>query len=190
MELFPTSGEEVMALMQRNQMLALDSSNRITQMVDDLLPEQLAVLRDIMQRASQEDLYAAYMEGIFSASLHIKYPEHCPGCGGNHLDHAESLGIASSPVKEGSAEERLGKVPYQQPALFEDDNVATEEESPLQILQDQLTEYGVTPIDTESMTGPVTCDGCGIVYPNLEDRMLRDPGVKGCSGCQQKAKFG
>lgn len=189
MDLF-SSPEEIVAQVQRNQMLAQDSSNRITQMVDDLLPEQLAVLRDIMQRASQEDLYAAYMEGIFSASLHIKYPEHCPGCGGNHPDHEESLGIAQPPVKEASAKERLGNVPYQQPALFEDDNVATEEESPLQILQDQLTEYGVTPIDTESMTGPVTCNGCGIVSPNLEDRMLREPGIKGCSGCQQKAKWG
>lgn len=34
------------------------------------------------------------------------------------------------------------------------------------------------------------CEGCGKFYVSLEDRMLRDPGVKGCDGCQEKAKWG
>jgi len=34
------------------------------------------------------------------------------------------------------------------------------------------------------------CANCGQFYISLEDRMLREPGVKGCKGCQEKAKFG
>lgn len=38
--------------------------------------------------------------------------------------------------------------------------------------------------------GSLVCRGCGMGYVSLDDRMLRRPGVDGCSGCQQKSAFG
>jgi protein-arginine kinase activator protein McsA len=34
------------------------------------------------------------------------------------------------------------------------------------------------------------CLGCGMRYSSIQDRILKPMGVEGCSGCQQKAKFG
>lgn len=36
----------------------------------------------------------------------------------------------------------------------------------------------------------VTCRGCGLLYISLEDRMLKPPGIDGCSGCQQRSAQG
>lgn len=38
--------------------------------------------------------------------------------------------------------------------------------------------------------GTFKCGNCGQFYMSLEDRMLNEPGVKGCGGCQQKAMWG
>lgn len=55
-------------------------------------------------------------------------------------------------------------------------------------IQDQMDEYGVDFI--EHQWPKVKCANCGDEYVSLEDRMKRDPGVKGCASCQQKAKWG
>lgn len=48
--------------------------------------------------------------------------------------------------------------------------------------------YNVVP--DPATEGYFKCGGCGVFIMSLEDRMQRDPGIKGCSGCQEKAKFG
>lgn len=53
-------------------------------------------------------------------------------------------------------------------------------------LPDLLREYNMV-LDT---AGHLACAGCGTPSVSMEDRMLRPPGVKGCSTCQEKAKWG
>lgn len=38
--------------------------------------------------------------------------------------------------------------------------------------------------------GGFNCTGCGMYYLSLEDRMLKPPGIEGCSGCQWKSGHG
>lgn len=50
--------------------------------------------------------------------------------------------------------------------------------------------YGVTFFIQADGTSGVQCLNCGTKYATLEDRMRREPGAKGCTGCQNKAKWG
>jgi len=38
--------------------------------------------------------------------------------------------------------------------------------------------------------GGFNCTGCNMHYASLEDRMLKAPGIEGCSGCQWKSGHG
>lgn len=55
--------------------------------------------------------------------------------------------------------------------------------------QMDCAEYGVvpSPVPGDKRVGCINCD---YVYPSLQDRMLREPGVKGCPSCIEKAKWG
>lgn len=55
-------------------------------------------------------------------------------------------------------------------------------------LKAQLGLYNVELISDRVPNGPLTCKGCGTIYPNLADRMIKKPGD--CDGCIHKAKFG
>ena len=48
--------------------------------------------------------------------------------------------------------------------------------------------YNVTPVAPDK--DGVVCASCGLEYVSLEDRMLKKPGVEGCEGCIQAAKWG
>lgn len=181
--------------MQRHAMISEDARTRTQHMVEELEPEQLAVMRNMMERCVQDTHYAAYMEGIFSTLLRIKHGDRCQGCGGDHLDHAEALGIKSDVVREPSADERMGTVPTQKPqAAYTQPTFEETAEETLDALEgrimEQLLEYNVQPVNPANITGAVVCNGCETVYVSLADRMLREPGVEGCGGCQNKAKFG
>lgn len=52
--------------------------------------------------------------------------------------------------------------------------------------QPSMKEYGLR----RDNDGKLICTECGQGYVSLDDRMLRPPGARGCSGCQQKAKWG
>lgn len=49
-----------------------------------------------------------------------------------------------------------------------------------------MIEYGLQ----RAEDGKLYCTGCGMEYQSLDDRMLKPPGVSGCSGCQQKSAWG
>lgn len=52
--------------------------------------------------------------------------------------------------------------------------------------------YNVKPVDPTALFDPekskVVCNGCGLEYVSLADRMLRPP--DGCHGCHEKARWG
>ena len=50
-----------------------------------------------------------------------------------------------------------------------------------------MKEYDVVP---KPGTDYFECGNCGAFILSLEDRMIKPPGVRGCPGCIEKAKFG
>lgn len=56
-----------------------------------------------------------------------------------------------------------------------------------------MREYGleqVNPADQPDHPTGLRCINCHQVYVSLEDRMLREPGMDGCGGCQVKSAHG
>lgn len=66
-----------------------------------------------------------------------------------------------------------------------------------QHMEEMALQYGVEdaweqPADGEEVVKFVgwQCNNCGMMYPSLQDRMLKEPGLAGCTGCVQKTKWG
>jgi hypothetical protein len=55
-----------------------------------------------------------------------------------------------------------------------------------ELVADQMKIYG---LEADAFGG-LTCTNCGKSYPSLKDRMLRPPGLDGCPGCVERAKWG
>lgn len=168
---------------------------RVDQFIETLDREGTMVLRDLMSAiiaTSQNPPHlAAHYEGWLAARLQYKF-EVCMGCGKKHTNEAaldEALDDILGPRNEenrGDALKPEGEK-FVQGTLFE---MASVSDSAVEAIYANAEEYGVEVVNLGNPLGAVRCIGCGTENPSLEDRMLREPGVKGCGGCQEKAKWG
>lgn len=156
-----------------------------------------------------------YVEGLLVGALRYRF-NVCPGCGD---DHTASLfdGHKDENI-DGLAESAENEDGSEQPSLFESPDEAffvpteapaSEEEITKEDGDDNLaTFYGVDDLtvgQVKEMTRlnlddlredesckllGFRCTECGKQYVSIEDRALRPEGVEGCTGCQQKAKWG
>lgn len=166
---FAGDPEEAQAMMQKlaeQQDMAQDVlRHEVERFFDSLDKEQLVALRHVM-RATHGEGYAEYVAGLIGGILKYKY--NVCGCG---RDHDQEL--LAGPTETSEQTDVTGGV-----------NRA-----------DQMEVYDVrSPSEAEGEYGggpnSVICRTCGQVYVSLEDRMLREPGVKGCEGCQHQARWG
>jgi hypothetical protein len=155
------------------------SVHEVKQLISDLSEEQLKTLNMIVVNSSQSEWAAAVVVGRIEGELQHRF-DVCP-CGDKHdtddlLTHAPEP--AKAEVKIDPESEAAMEMMYRGADGFD---LASDE-----YLKSCET-YGVRPING----GPkVECKSCGTVSVSLEDRMLRRPGVEGCSGCQQKSAWG
>lgn len=179
--------DQVNSLYQRQQMATEDFQHRVAALFDGFTEEQLVTHKHMMHHLvmltnAHGDTLAAYYEGIATGLLHVKYGV-CLGCDQNHEKLMEEAGFGG-----------------QQPVDIEESEVAADPEMcttggdwPVSELQQkQMDEYNLDDLRDEETNRLIgfTCKNCGMRYLSISDRMLREPGVEGCGGCQQKAKWG
>lgn len=168
---------EVLAQMEAQKqhlhMHAQDNTHAIKQLLDDLSVDQLRAL-DLLVANCGNPMGASYFRGRIEAVLEVKH-DVCP-CGESHnpddlLERkVEDHNLPEDPISgaaERAANDMVEAIDYDK----------------------LMDEYNVTPVQDE-LEGRVYCKGCGQHYISLEDRMLRKPGIDGCSGCQQKSAWG
>ena len=113
----------------------------------------------------------------------------CP-CGINHDKELEGFGNHEHPpTAPNASDEHQGR-------QVEDVKLPGETVDFQEDRQAFMEEYGIEPNpDHGKASGPIApspfrCKGCNIGVASLADRMLRPPGIGGCTGCQQKSAWG
>lgn len=166
-----------------------DTRNKMEGLFEDLPVEQLAILRELLYEIASAgptaQAIAEYWMGWASAGLKFKHGV-CSGCGLNHEDDA-----LKDLVKEAAPAGDEAVVIQPVVDLANKFRDMTEEE--LQLMReyhlDDARVEGTNELVGFICTGIVGCPGgCGIVYPSIEDRMLRGP--EDCHGCFNKAAHG
>lgn len=157
---------EIVAVIREHQemheMTFEDQEHAIKQLMADLDKDQLQTL-DLMLGRATDAKVSAYFRGRIEAILELEH-DVCP-CGRDHNPEIEFSTKDSAPNTD------------EEPTLPE---VAM-------TVEKAMEEYGLKRCD---MPGGYSCKNCGQYYVSIEDRMRREPGVKGCGGCQDKAKWG
>jgi hypothetical protein len=178
----------IVADMEHRRLVADSYRHDLQRMFEEISKDHLITLRQMVGfiAASDKTGYASYVEGVAATTLHYRF-NVCGTCGVNHEE--ELLADQNQPAD-------------QQKSLFEQEQSAVND-AKVQIL---LDEYGLkfacpcgrfscTEADHLNLprnygTNKVICINCGMVYPNLEDRIMKPAGKEGCEGCINKEKWG
>lgn len=169
----PINPEELEKIKDQHEMMALDFRHGVQSLFLELSEEHLQSLRGMLHTIATESSDArlpAYWEGIAAAQLHARFG-YCMGCNVNHDKQAEEA--LANP--DGKKAEQKSTPPELTPEQFKN-----------------MQEYGLDDVrdaDTLKLIG-FKCINCSQPYQSIEDRMLRPPGIEGCGGCIQKAKWG
>lgn len=167
--------EEMRKRMEEHQLQVEDYYHSVQHLFDELNKDQLHTLRWILHNVSADETgkLASYYEGQVANMLQVKYSV-CPGCG---KDHTEEL-LEQQAAPDQPTEKPAEVVPqHTGPSLTDEDKAKMEEYN-----LDDAYEAG-----SERFIGFI-CKGCGLLYPSIDDRMLKAPDE--CHGCQQKAMWG
>ena len=163
---------------ERSEMSAEITRHEVMRFLDELSVDQIGILRMLLGHCSHDKngRYSSYLEGLISGVLHYHHSV-CAGCGKKHSDASDLT--EDVPASDGTA----------QLSLFEPEAI-NEEEYLVNLLKWNMRKPILNEVESGEGDRPVICVGCGMLYQSLEDRMLREPGVGGCSGCQHKAAHG
>lgn len=194
-EIFAGSPQELMEKMKEvakhRAMVATDLQHRVQRLFTDMDPESLAAMRMVLHSCAEDQSRAAFYEGVAAAILLVKH-DVCSGCGVDHTKEAmeEILGrdvLDADPALDMS---------IHPPGMIDVQDATDEQEDfaeRIVTLHRNLAEFGVLPVNRPKdgdYNGPVVCRSCGKEYVSLQDRMLEKPGIEGCEGCIEKAKWG
>ena len=176
---FHSLGEALQAAHDQHQMMAEDYRHGTMHFLDSMNEDQILQFRWIMHNivGSSDSQLAAYYEGQASI-VGVKFGL-CPGCGVNH---------------DKEAEKEMAKMAEQhapKPEGVNDCAPLTDEQRRLCVVYhlDDLREEGTNRLLGFVCTGIEGSRGpCGVTYPSIDDRMLRDP--EHCSGCFSRAAHG
>jgi hypothetical protein len=180
---------EILAAIQQHQdmheMSAEDSIHERQQFFNGLSKEQLIFMRKMLSVIADTP-GSAYLQGYMSALLLAKF-QHC-GCHKSH-ESPEDLGeVAVEPKGDDDNESSSHEPIY--PSLMERVEQADMEKSWDHTCADMLEKYNLSVKRAPIGAQYLTCKGCNTPVVSLKDRMLREPGVKGCPTCQERAKWG
>jgi hypothetical protein len=164
------------AYIERQENSSLVYQHRVSHFFSSLNEEQLSIIRDIISSISGDERLGGYYGGITTMLL-VKDHGYCMACGGKHDDELARLLREHSEQEE---EEEKEEEEEDRPSGSKwSDYVLTDETS------EALADYRVNLLDPPPQ---VACRDCGMIYPSLEDRMLKPPDY--CSGCFSKAAHG
>lgn len=126
---------------------------------------------------------AAYLVGIINSTMDRKF-DICHACGKKHdditVDDIVPDTLTSAIVESNGVMPVIKKFTEMSgPELLANMHPG---------IMESMDEYEVDFI--EFQWPRVKCANCDAEFASLDDRMKREPGVKGCSNCQQKAKWG
>lgn len=194
--------------MKELQELHHDALNtEFTNFIDSLSLEQLKTLRT-MVALSSDDFNASAFYGIITGAILFKHKRDWHGHDPEELlkqgaAQAEAppqpLDFGPGPIEDedfrlGEELEEIKKLDelailkareifsYVTPGFEESESVLTLTDDQIRGL---MNEYNLV-----IKNGRLTCAGCQRYYVSLSDRMLRVPGIDGCSGCQAQAGQG
>lgn len=168
--------EELKEMIERQHMEAQADQADLDRVIETMQIDDLLVVRRMLRIVATNGAHAAaFFDGQIYARLRAN--GLCVNCGQPDHDHealAQELADAAPP-------------PVDEPApgqLLIPGTEFTEEQ------HRQMAEYGLDDLrdeDTHQLLGFI-CLNCGMRYPSIEDRMLRNP--DDCSGCHIKSAHG
>lgn len=153
--------------------------------LDEDQAKQFSLLVRVFAR-EEDSSYAKYIDGYFSGLRERKFGI-CPGCSVNHDQMPDDM-RPNEPV-ESVVSDGSNKVTSveEEASWINTDYVLTEADL------ERMNEYNLDDLrdeDDKSTLLGFICLGCGMRYISIADRMLRPPGIAGCSGCQLKSGHG
>lgn len=176
--------EELMEKMreahEQHKMVSEDFNNQLKSLFEDISIDNLVTLRTLFSGLTHLHPAAlsgiiSYYEGMLVGILQFKH-NVCASCGVNHEEDAAASMLTPPDKPVGPDPVEAIPMPSAEPSN------ALSWSAPAAA---QMIRYRV------ELTGEgeqVRCTDCGLRYPNLEDRMLREP--DSCHGCFQMAKDG
>lgn len=170
----------------------------VNRLLMDLPDAQLATLEMILTGIAQSDnahSLAANLSGKIATIRDFKF-SICAACGANHDEEAKKL-----IEEETSTAEDTVEVPEHVQARRKVDAQAENTEDWTLIgsseqLKDwevaRMKEFNLDDLREEAsfQLAGFVCLGCGMNYRSIADRMLRETGPEGCTGCIHKMKWG
>lgn len=197
--MFFSSPEEFLAHMQEhaahNNMARQDYVHKLRDFLLKQSREDLETL-DAIVSMSTDAPYAAYVRGQITTIAAVKY-NVCP-CGTDH--DAEASAVFGSSEDSGGVVAPESNSEKSSPKNVDTDTgdgvESTSETLPLndENWDELANRYGIERVSTyadgEVHPTGLRCKNCLQAYVSLTDRMLREPGMDGCSGCKIKSAQG
>lgn len=162
---------------ERQQIMNESMSHQVHYWVESLDNDGLENLSMIIQASIGFPGWGAQMMGIIQGERRRKF-NRCPVCGNDHEKEHKDLVAEGTPIP--GTNFRVGDA-----AAF-DDQVANLSGRNFPAYLRLCHQYGVT--SNVDQDGLVYCKNCNMPYPNLDDRMLKEP--DDCTGCQVFASTG
>lgn len=205
---------QIAAQSQRAGMIRADVELRMAHFFDSLDADQMQSLRIIMGQITRQPALAHYFEGIAVAGMFLKYGNSAftfdPSLlGKSGVPGVDRLPTAQPPQADqavGQAEAPAAPVADSPRPQIHPDALGAEidpdfdppAEPPAQVIgvpgyatsdageAALMAQYNVK--QKEPGKPEVICQGCGLEYVSLADRMVKRP--DDCHGCQEKARWG
>lgn len=170
-------------------------AHEIEQFLESLDEQQISAFKTVVGAAIDAPAYGHEVIGRLIQLRTSKFG-YCVGCGKNHEQELQKMmtemegGVSGvEPELNEKIREHLDNTP---PVVYDPRDAYNKpvKSGPSPKMQ-LLEEYGLN-IITQNDPHEIffACKNCGLRYPSLEDRMLKEPGIGGCDGCINKTKFG
>lgn len=198
--------EEMQEHIQKAEMAAESYRHDSSRLIDELDQEQLMIFRHMLHQLVFEESgrLAAYYEGMAAAKLSSKF-NVCPSCMVNHdeevakfdappsqnqLFNESNCPIPDCDIKgEHSHGHNDPQLPLNKQEMLPSFELSAEDLVNMKKYHlDDMRDADSHQILGFLCTGVSGRGSCGMVYPSIEDRMLRDADF--CTGCQQKDAWG
>lgn len=157
--------------------------------LNNLNYEQIKILDVMILRVAADAEWGHFLSGYIDGLSVMKF-DICPGCGEPMASHDPS--VLLPPIN--SEGDTLTVTPQM---LTLADKIDKRIDGEQRLLMDLYGLDDVWDIEREvflyfqcTQTPGCPSAGCGMQYFSIEDRMLRPPGLDGCSGCQVKSAHG
>lgn len=170
------------------------AAHDIGRLFDELSEDQLRAVTYILDgisSSSDPTKISGYLSGRATQAMQHRF-KICAACNRNHEEE-----LLNPPPPEPVPDDKPETPPHVEARrkLEANEVMFTPIGSQAAIIGDELALMHQYQLDDarDAATGKLlyfVCTGCEMQYQSIQDRMLKEPGVEGCSGCVQKAKWG